>query len=348
MMKIKKILLVLFLIVFSGFVFANDRITHLPGLTHLSDKEYAGYTPAGKHDQLFYWFVVSHKPNAPIIVWSNGGPGYSSMYGFFDETGPYAVTSSLQLKKRAQAWTQFANYLVIDQPAGVGMSLLKSNQLPLSRSNGIIQYYAALSSFLKNHPAYEHSPIILAGESYAGTYLPLLAKKILDGNKQAGFKINLKAIILMSPWIDPIVQQSMDSTYAFNHGLITHKQKIRIDGIYQHCALLIKTHHYRKANTVCNEIDGRIRSYSHLQMANIAYKENFSNVSLDHYLRQKSVLAAIHAQYSHHFACWSNAANKPYLNSIQRSVGNVYNELLSHHVRVFIFSGLNYDKDTNY
>src|SRR3989338_10805012 len=112
-MRINSIFIFIFSVVFSCFTFANDRIVQLPGLKKLTDKEYAGYTYAGKHDQLFYWFVVSHKPNAPIIVWSNGGPGYSSIYGFFNETGPYAVTPTLQLKSHKEGWNHFANYLII-------------------------------------------------------------------------------------------------------------------------------------------------------------------------------------------------------------------------------------------
>ncbi|MCX7120577.1 MAG: peptidase S10 [Gammaproteobacteria bacterium] len=334
---------------FSGMCFASDQITSLPGLKNLPDKEYSGYTCAGKHDKLFYWFVASHKPNAPIIIWSNGGPGYSSLYGFFNETGPYSVTSTLTLKKRANAWSDFANYLVIDQPADVGLSLLKRNQLPKTRQQGVDQYYNALYSFLKNHPRYAHSPIILAGESYAGTYLPMLATKILKENKKTDLKINLKSIILMSPWISPNIQQSMDSTYAYEHGLITFQKKLQIDAIYQHCKLLIQEHKETQANKICGEINSRIQSSAEIKdMANTSYLHFQSNALLDKYLNQKKVLAAIHAIDAEKFACWSNQVNKKYNGAIQESVEPLYNQLLSAHIDIVIFSGLNDAKDTNF
>lgn len=348
-MKIKKVFFTLIFIFFSYNIFANDQITSLPGLKTLVGKEYSGYTPAGKHDKLFYWFVATHKPNAPIVVWSNGGPGYSSLYGFFNETGPYKVTSTLTLAKRKNAWSNFANYLVIDQPADVGLSLVKGNQLALTRAQGIEQYYKALYSFLKNHPEYAHSPIILAGESYAGTYLPLLATKILTENKTTDLKINLKGIVLMSPWVDPVIQQSMDSTYAYYHGLISPEQKVKVDAIYRRCKVLIEEHKEVKANKVCGEIDSHIRLYAHLKyMANIAYQHSESNCLLDDYLRQQAVLDAIHAIQSKKFACWSSQVNKKYYDDIQLSVRFLYDQLLAKHIQIMIFSGLNDGKDTNF
>ena len=48
--------------------------------------------PAGA---LFFWFIANNtKANAedtPLIIWLNGGPGASSMIGFFTENGPFKV-----------------------------------------------------------------------------------------------------------------------------------------------------------------------------------------------------------------------------------------------------------------
>ena len=338
----------MFITLFSLTVNANDRIVQLPGLKKITDSEYAGYTSAGKNDQLFYWFVASHKPGTPIIVWTNGGPGYSSMYGFFNENGPYEVTASLSLKRRQHAWSHFTNYLVIDQPAGIGLSRIKGNHLPENREVGIDQYYHALYSFLEQHPAYQNSPIILAGESYAGTYLPLLTEKILSENKKTPFKINIKGLILVSPWIDPAIQISQDTTYALYHGLITRAQKTKIDGVYQHCKTLIKNHQGKAANQVCGEVGDQIQLISHIQLANIAYVNPMDNRLLDNYLRQKSVLKALHAARSEKFSCWSDGVNQKYRNEIQLSVQPLYNQLLSRSFHILIVSGLNDAKDTNY
>ena len=78
---------------------------------------------------LFYWFVGKSGggyASAPTILWTNGGPGATSFWGFFTENGPYVVNEGGQLQKRPMAWNNTANYLMFDQPLGVGLSLRSS------------------------------------------------------------------------------------------------------------------------------------------------------------------------------------------------------------------------------
>lgn len=327
----------------------SDQVTHLPGLRTLQNKQYAGYAQLGHHQKVFYWFVQANKKNAPLILWSNGGPGYSSLYGFFNETGPYKITKALTLTTRKNAWNNFANYLIIDQPDGVGLSKTNKVVYEKSRVDVINAYYDALEWFLAHHPAYQNSPIYLAGESYAGTYLPLLAKKILAENKIASHKIHLQGLILISPWADPIAQQSMDSRYALSHGFITATQKQKIDLIYQHCAQLIHQKQYKKANGICGNISDSIGKIANLpDLANIAYTSLDTNTRLDKYINQPAVLSAIHASHVKKFKCFSNTVNNYFTNDIQRSVTSSYDYLLNHHIPILIFSGLNDMKDTNF
>ena len=47
---------------------------------------------AEQDHNLFYWFFRNTKlTNAPLVVWINGGPGSSSMFGLFLENGPLRI-----------------------------------------------------------------------------------------------------------------------------------------------------------------------------------------------------------------------------------------------------------------
>ena len=46
----------------------------------------------GQVHKLFYWFFRHADTTKPVVLWMNGGPGASSMFGLFFENGPLRVT----------------------------------------------------------------------------------------------------------------------------------------------------------------------------------------------------------------------------------------------------------------
>ena len=54
----------------------------------------------------------------PLVLWLNGGPGSSSLIGFFQELGPVVVASKDSLVVNPYAWNLFANVLFLETPTG--------------------------------------------------------------------------------------------------------------------------------------------------------------------------------------------------------------------------------------
>ncbi|KAK8085051.1 serine carboxypeptidase [Apiospora hydei] len=79
----------------------------------------------------FFWFVGAREPTSALTIWLNGGPGSSSMFGFFAEVGPCEVVDAgadaggqdrFATVAREWGWDRASNMLFIDQPNQVGFS----------------------------------------------------------------------------------------------------------------------------------------------------------------------------------------------------------------------------------
>ncbi len=62
----------------------------------------------------------------PLLIWLNGGPGSSSMFGAYEELGPYEIKKiddELKAVKRKISWNEKYHLLFIDSPVRVGYSV---------------------------------------------------------------------------------------------------------------------------------------------------------------------------------------------------------------------------------
>ncbi|KAH9368036.1 hypothetical protein HPB48_019865 [Haemaphysalis longicornis] len=92
---------------------------------------YSGYITVNPqyNSNLFFWFVpsLSDPQNAPVILWLQGGPGTTSLLGFFAEHGPYRVAEgSTRAEFRQLTWAQRYSMLYVDQPVGAGYSFTEN------------------------------------------------------------------------------------------------------------------------------------------------------------------------------------------------------------------------------
>ncbi|KJE88543.1 cathepsin A [Capsaspora owczarzaki ATCC 30864] len=181
-----------------------DKVTTLPNYQGKQfPAMYSGYLQAAPTRFLHYQLVFSTEvdPNiAPLVLWLNGGPGCSSLDGFFYEMGPFKFVSSYNatalptLVDNPWAWTRAANMLFLEAPAGVGFSYgttkadynTNDNQTASDSHNALINFFA-LYPELALHEFY------IAGESYAGVYVPSLVYSIFTAPNN---NINLKGMLV--------------------------------------------------------------------------------------------------------------------------------------------------------
>ncbi|KAG6475273.1 hypothetical protein ZIOFF_064491 [Zingiber officinale] len=205
-----------------------------------------------KENLAFIWFI--DLSDLDYLVWLKG-PGCSSVgVGAFSENGPFRpkgevlVTneyswnkgincsamniislncSSLMLNpfsKRSDLSLKFAegNMLYLETPAGVGFSYSRDssfyegvNDKMTARDNLIF-----LQRWFTRFPHYKSRDLYIAGESYAGHYVPQLAKLMVEfNNKEKIF--NLKGIALGNPVLEFSTDFNSRAEFFWSHGLIS-------------------------------------------------------------------------------------------------------------------------------
>jgi serine carboxypeptidase-like clade 1 len=217
----------------------------------------------------------------PLIYWSNGGPGASSMFGLLTELGPLLLSDlSLQTEDyRATGiptpiynpftWARLGTLLAFDQPAPVGFSYC-NNDTDSHSCGGIawtdeltsMNAYKALQAFYNKFPCYKQHDLYLTGESYAGIYIPTLARRILQDESAAkittlkGFAVGdgclgTKTGICGVLNDDPRASQLWDMLFLAGHGQLPRKT---FKNIMQACHQHLSDARHAKLSDACGDV----------------------------------------------------------------------------------------------
>ncbi|ETV74299.1 hypothetical protein H257_11223 [Aphanomyces astaci] len=202
----------------------DHQIHDLPGYndsTPIDFKHYAGRLPLPSSGQeLFYWLVESQDDPAtdPIVLWLNGGPGCSSLGGFFTELGPFVVQSDLTVKRNKYAWNRHANMVFLEAPAGVGFSQPLLTSSDYNDHTTAANTHEFLRVFFDAYPSFQYRPFYIAGESYAGRYIPFLITKLLASPLP---KVHLAGFLIGNPSTNYEIDHNSYVDYYYTHGLIS-------------------------------------------------------------------------------------------------------------------------------
>ncbi|CAH1759210.1 4867_t:CDS:10, partial [Entrophospora sp. SA101] len=135
------------------------------------------------------------------------------MDGVFLENGPWRMNSDQTLNSTSSSWNEYANVLYVDQPAGTGFSFADSNNYLTNITQIPTQFLLFLDKFFEIFPEFSQDEVYLTGESYAGTFIPYIAKAIID------------RIAIGNGWIDPVSQYNAYYTFAVEKNLLDSEHK---------------------------------------------------------------------------------------------------------------------------
>ncbi|KAL1124176.1 hypothetical protein AAG570_001946 [Ranatra chinensis] len=301
---------------------------------------HAGFFTVHKNysSNMFFWFVKAEKnwETAPVVVWLQGGPGASSLYGLFYENGPFYVKPKRGLKMRKHYWSQSLNVVYIDNPVGTGFSFTK-NDNGYARDEVAVgrDLYSAVLQFFQLFPQLQKNDFFVSGESYAGKYVPALAYAIHIGNTKASFKVNLKGITIGNGLCAPEYMMGY-SDYLFQIGLIDantrYSFKVKESAINQ----LIKQKNWIGAFNAFDELLNDATGFSYY--FNYLHSSDDSPYGdMGQYLQKDLVRRSIHvSNLTYHT---DNKVENFLKSDVMQSVKPWVELLLNNNYRVLIYNG---------
>ncbi|XP_004496292.1 serine carboxypeptidase-like 27 [Cicer arietinum] len=348
----------------------RDKIKLLPGQPkNVGFEQYSGYVTVNEENEraLFYWLIESpmnRGPNLrPLVLWLNGGPGCSSIaYGASEEIGPFHIRpDGKSLYLNPYAWNNLANILFLDSPAGVGFSYCnKTTDLyTFGDQKTAEDAYVFLVNWFERFPQYKHREFYIAGESYAGHYVPQLAQIVYQRNKGINNPvINFKGFMVGNGVTDDYHDYVGTFEYWWTHGLISDSTyrilRIACDfGSSQHpsvqCMTALRVAVAEQGNIdpysiytpPCNDtaslrrgLNGR---YPWMSRAYDPCTERYSDL----YFNRPEVQKALHANVTGISYPWKTCSDivGNYWTDSPLSMLPIYQELINASLRIWVYSG---------
>lgn len=94
-------------------------------------QSFSGFLTVNKAlgSNMFFWYFPAERAanKAPVVLWLQGGPGASSLYGLFSENGPFVCVNG-KVSPRKYSWNTQYNLLYIDNPVGAGYSFTEKDE----------------------------------------------------------------------------------------------------------------------------------------------------------------------------------------------------------------------------
>lgn len=206
--------------------------------TPFPSEEY-GYVPISATHKSAMFYALRGMDNAterqfgPLILFLQGGPGASSLFSDFLESGPVLVhatnnSQGYELRLNPNSWTKHATMLYVDNPVGTGFSYTMD---PAGFSTTDDEIAANLLTFLRGflaiHPEFvgNYSDFFIFSESYGGKMAAYFGAALADAlAERTILNINFRGIMIGDGWVDPISCMKSYAPYLQGFSQINDKQ----------------------------------------------------------------------------------------------------------------------------
>ena len=189
--------------------------TTTPGPVVPFPVEYYGYMNIDATYDSNMFYAIRGDPTKdrslqPLIIWLQGGPGATSLFGDLLENGPTKLelannSQGYALVPRNHSWTKHATMLYIDNPIGTGFSFTRDPRGFSTTDSGIADNLVAfVRGFMIRHPEFMSRPLWVFCESYGGKMTAYFGAALVKAIKAKTVRANFKGVALGDGWVDPI------------------------------------------------------------------------------------------------------------------------------------------------
>lgn len=316
---------------------------------------------------LFFWHVQAEKNTHTTILWLNGGPGCSSLDGGLLEVGPFRFNASnKQMYRSNDSWSSFANMLFLDQPFGTGFSDPVETESrggylhTLENTAKVVVQF--LYEYAKVFPEIRNTKIYLAGESFAGQYIPHVWQELKNRPEvineiDSVHHVGVHGAMLIAPWIDPAHQYLSQALFAKQNELIDSKYFEVLDQLHGQCLSSLERG-VSLNNRECEMVDNFILQYSAggpgkdecINIYDVSQVSPYPSCGaewpyelphVNDYLQREDVQKALHAVPADGVPKWTECSNKVHT---ALSKGRIASEFIGDLIRdipLMIIAGTN-------
>lgn len=173
------------------------------------------------NSNLFFLFLVAegNRSDAPILLWMQGGPGLSSLFGELLENGPIAFDLKKNFSIRPNTLQKNMSVIYLDVPIGTGFSFTQNmSGYSTSLEDITKDVMEFLRQFFELFYEFQNRDLYLAGESYGARYAIALADQLLTDKKD--LPLQLKGIIGGNGFLGPVLDTADSSEFLYQASML--------------------------------------------------------------------------------------------------------------------------------